>query len=141
MRPILLTAVILGFSCVAHAEGDEARDPRISLALSTQEKAQFLAEMRRMLVSIQGIVQGVGAEDRGLIIDSARASGNRMARATPDAVRNKLPREFKEIGAPTHMLFEELVVRAETDDMQTLMTFTGTLMDQCVKCHALFKVD
>ena len=38
------------------------------------------------------------------------------------------------------MMFEELVVRAETDDMDTLASFTGELMQQCVACHDLFTV-
>lgn len=94
-----------------------------------------------MLTSIQGIMTGIGDGNRELIINSARYSGNRMARATPDSVRNKLPRSFKDIGGPTHMMFEELVIRAETDDMDMLASFTGKLMRQCLACHAMFKVD
>jgi cytochrome c556 len=38
------------------------------------------------------------------------------------------------------MMFEELVIRAETDDMETLAEFTGELMQQCLTCHAQFRV-
>jgi hypothetical protein len=38
-------------------------------------------------------------------------------------------------------MFEELAIRAETDDMQTLTEFTGELMQQCVACHAIYKVN
>jgi hypothetical protein len=123
------------------AEGSERLDRRVSLGLTATEKAEFLAEMRQMLVSIQGIIAGIANEDRDLIIKSARYSGNRMARATPDSVRNKLPQEFKEIGGPTHMMFEELVIRAETDDTESLTQFTADLMQQCIACHVLYKVD
>ncbi|MCK7578150.1 MAG: hypothetical protein MZV65_22035 [Chromatiales bacterium] len=51
-----------------------------------------------MLVSIQGIMKGIGQEDRPAIMDAARASGNRMARATPASVRAKLPQSFRELG-------------------------------------------
>ena len=97
--------------------------------------------MRQMLVSIQGIISGIGEENRSLIISSARKSGNRMARATADSVRKKLPQSFKEMGGPTHMMFEEIAVIAETDDMDILATTTGILMQQCVACHSMFKVD
>jgi len=135
-----ICAALLIFSGLAAAQGDKA-DQRISLGLTPAEKAEFLSEMRQMLASIQGIVTGIGSDNRELIIESARLSGNRMARATPDAVRARLPQAFKDIGGPTHMLFEELVVRAETDDMETLTAFTGQLMQQCLTCHAMFKTD
>jgi hypothetical protein len=118
-----------------------AADQRISLGLSATEKAEFLREMRQMLASIQGILTGIGEENPHLIAESARSSGNRMARATPDSIRQKLPQSFKDIGGPTHMMFEELAIRAETDDMDMLASFTGELMQQCLSCHAIYKTD
>jgi len=116
-------------------------DQRINLGLTEVEKANFLSEMRQMLASIQGIVAGIAKEDTDQIIKFARYSGNRMARATPLSVKAKTPMAFKEIGAPTHMMFEELVVRAETDDMQTLTELTGRIMQQCLACHDMFKAN
>lgn len=115
-------------------------DNRIKLNLSPDERTEFLSEMRDMLGSVQGIMQGLGASDRDGIAAAARRSGNRMARATPNAVRVKLPQSFKDIGGPTHMMFEELAVRAETDDMDMLARDAGNLMNQCMTCHASFRV-
>ena len=39
------------------------------------------------------------------------------------------------------MLFEELAVRAESDEMEDLASFTGDLMQQCLRCHAMFRAD
>jgi hypothetical protein len=97
-------------------------DTRINLGLTPEERAEFLAEMRQMLTSIQGIIAGLGSGDRARVVEAARYSGNRMARATPDAVRRRLPPGFNDIGGPTHMMFEELVIRAETDDTETLLS-------------------
>ncbi len=116
-------------------------DTRINLGLSQAEKAQFLAEMRKMLSSIQGVISGIGSNNPEQIIKAARYSGNRMARATPESVKKKTPPAFKEIGGPTHMMFEELIVRAETDDMESLAELTGKLMNQCITCHAMFKAN
>ena len=116
-------------------------DPRIALPMSPAEKAEFLSEMRQMLASIQGIIEGIAEEDREKIAKAARYSGNRMARATPDALRQRLPVEFQELGGPTHMMFEEMVIRAPDDDMQTLTEFTGELMQQCLACHARYRAD
>ena len=135
-----MISLIFNSLSVAVAE-NENNDKRIGLGLTADEKSEFLSEMRQMLTSIQGIITGIGEGNRELIIKSARYSGNRMARATPDSVRNKLPQSFKEIGGPTHMMFEELVIRAETDDMDMLASFTGKLMQQCLTCHTMFKAD
>jgi len=97
--------------------------------------------MRGMLESIQHILLGIGASDREMIAEYARRSGNRMARATPPSTRAKLPLSFQEIGGPTHMMFEELAIRAATDDMDMLATDTGSLMNQCMACHAAFRVN
>ena len=144
MRPIKTIAIIIVLMmCSLSVSSTEVDvpDKRISLNLTKAEEANFLGEMRQMLASIQGIMVGIGDNNRELIISSARSSGNNMARATPESIKKKTPVAFKEIGGPTHMMFEELVVRAEDDDMETLTAFTGELMKQCLACHAMFKVN
>lgn len=132
---------VLAFACTsAAASGDQPADSRIDLKLTPEERVEFLAEMRHMLGSIQGIMQGIGESDRARIAAAAWQSGNRMARATPASVRAKLPQAFRDLGGPTHMMFEELAVRAETDDMDNLARDTSTLMNQCMACHATFRV-
>ena len=138
---LIIFIFIAIFSYTVSANSVQEVDSRISLKLSEEEKSELLSEMRQMLASIQGIVTGIGTEDRDLIMRSASHSGNRMARTTPQSIRQKLPQSFKELGGPTHMMFEELVIRAETDDMATLAEFTGQLMQQCLSCHAKFKVN
>ena len=128
-------------SSIAAADNGGALDSRVNLMLTEPEAVEFLAEMRNMLASIQGIVMGIGTENRELIVRSARQSGNQMARNTPASVREKLPQSFKALGGPTHMMFEELAVRAETYDMEALAEFTGELMKQCLSCHSQFRVN
>jgi hypothetical protein len=130
---------LIAIGLYASADPGEAEDRRISLGFTEPEQSQFLGEMRQMLASIQGIIEGIATEDREKIIEAARYSGNRMARETPMSIKQKTPQSFKAIGGPTHMMFEELVIRAETDDMETLTAFTGELMKQCLRCHAMFK--
>ena len=138
-RLLLISLLFLSFSVISNEKKIES-DNRTVLKLSQTETANFLREMRQMLTSIQGIIAGIASNDREKIIKSARYSGNRMARATPESITKKLPQSFKEIGGPTHMMFEELVIRAETDDMESLTGFTGELLQQCLTCHELYKV-
>lgn len=135
-----LLLLIPAATAVAWAEEADS-DLRHRLGLTPAERVEFFSEMRQMLASIQGIIAGIGAEDRTRIAEAARLSGNRMARATPASVTQKLPASFREIGGPTHMLFEEIAIRAETDDMSDLATLTGETMQQCLACHAMFRAD
>lgn len=139
--PLLILAALAMSPAMTFGAEAAGIDGRTSLNMNPAEKSEFLSEMRQMLVSIQGIMTGIGNEDRQLIARSARASGNRLARSTPESLGLKLPQSFKELGGPTHMMFEELAVRAETDDMASLAALTGQLMQQCVACHATFKAN
>jgi cytochrome c556 len=139
LRSAAYTLLITFSVHVAHAE-QQATDNRIKLVMTAAERAEFLAEMRKMLGSVQAIMQGIGDANREQIAAAARLSGNTMARATPDKVRNRLPPAFKEMGGPTHMMFEELAIRAETDEMDMLARDTGTLMQQCMACHETYRV-
>lgn len=140
---LIFILLCLLYSTVAMTKENEIKykDTRISLGFTASEKTVFLREMRQMLASIQGIMVGIGTEDRALIIKSAKYSGNRMARETPPSIKNKTPSTFDQLGNPTHLAFEELVIRAEDDDMDMLAELTGELMKNCVACHAAFKVD
>ena len=139
IRHALLLAALTIVS-VASSRSDTA-DARQPLGLTDAERIELLAEMRQMLASIHGIVTGIGREDREAIAAAARLSGNRMARATPASLRAKLPQAFKELGGPTHQLFEEIAIRAETDDMADLALLTGRTLEQCLACHARFRAD
>jgi len=38
------------------------------------------------------------------------------------------------------MMFEELAIHAETDEMDMLARPAGELMNQCMACHTTFRV-
>jgi len=134
-----MLALGLAFAAIG-ASAEQPADPRLDLRFTPEESAVFLADMRAMLASIQGVMRGIGENDRAAIAAAARQSGNRMARATPASIRARIPQSFKDIGGPTHLAFEELALRAETDDMDALARHTAELMQQCAACHAMFRV-
>ncbi len=133
-------AIVLIWPLAAAADVPAPVEARFNLRLTPAEQSQFLAEMRVMLGSVQGIVQGIAESDREAIAKFARISGNRMARATPAAVRARLPPAFQELGGPTHLMFEELALRAETDDMDQLTVLLARTLNQCMACHAAYRV-
>jgi len=131
---------LLTISPVVPAD-DRHPDPRVNLGFTAEEKAVFLGDMRRMLGSVQQILRGISEQDREAIAAAAKASGNRMARNTPASVRAKTPPAFKAIGGPMHLAFEEIAIRAETDPLEDLTALTAEAMNQCMACHAQFRVD
>jgi len=135
MTRLFLSAALACLGLSAHA-GDD----RLDLRFTPEERAVFLTDMRAMLGSVQDVLRGIGSGDRELIAAAARRSGNRMSRATPASIRAKLPASFRAIGGPTHLAFEELSIRAETDEMDSLTRATAELMNQCMACHAAFRV-
>jgi hypothetical protein len=137
LRPPIAALAALTMIC---APAVAQSDSRHNLRLTLDEQALFLSEMRVMLGSVQQIAEGLGRGDRALIIEAARRSGNRMARDTPTSVRAKVPKTFEALGGPTHLMFEELAIRAETDDMDQLTLHLANTMKQCTACHAAFRV-
>lgn len=133
------TALLFATSTAVYAEEKPTTDQRISLGLNETERAFFYQEMQQMLGSIQGILIGLGEENREKIIAAAKQSGNIMPRKMLPSLKKKTPVEFKQLGHPTHMMFEEIAVRAADDDMADIAVLTGKLMNQCMSCHAMFK--
>jgi hypothetical protein len=139
--------ILLSMSSITSLANTANQDNRYHLGLNDNEKVEFLSEMRQMLTSIQQIMLGIGIGDKEMIIKAAHYSGNRMARATTQSIKDKTPISFEQIGGPTHMMFEELIINAQeadekdSDDMQDLAEFTGKLMQNCLACHQAFTVN
>ena len=141
-RRLLLAGVVTVSQLMAPASmAGEPADSRVDLGFTPEEKATFLADMRVMLGSVQQIMRGISEGDREAIVEAAKRSGNRMARETPASIREKTPPEFKAIGGPMHLAFEEIVIRAETDPLEDITALTAEAMNQCMACHAQFRVD
>jgi len=141
MRILKLLPIALFLFAVQSAFAAQSEDNRQSMNLTDNEKTVFLADMRKMLASIQGIVIALGTENRQGMIDAAKVSGNQMARDTPMSIKQKLPPSFQAIGAPMHLSFEEFAIRAEMDDVSDLTVQLGQMMNNCMACHAAFKVN
>jgi hypothetical protein len=116
-------------------------DGRTAILLNTDEKDLVLEEMRNMLSSVQGIVEGLSEQDLSRVANASRTSGSSMARQVPPALMTKLPLEFKQLGHSVHTGFDELTVAAkqeETSDM-ILSRLSGQL-SRCVACHAAYRL-
>jgi hypothetical protein len=117
-------------------------DNRVAIQLTPGEKDLVLAEMRAFLASVQQITHGVATRDLQLIATSARTVGRAAQQGVPGSLMGKLPLEFKQLGMNTHEKFDLLALDAEQleDETHSLVQL-GELMQNCVACHATYRLE
>ena len=147
-RALSLTAVGLWVVTVAVAawffvagRTVPAPDGRQAIVLSTDEKNLILAEMHTMLVSVQGVVDGVASKNMQRVAQAARQSGSAATARVPASVKAKLPLGFKRLGNTVRQGFDEIVVGAESaEPTDFLLARLGDQLDNCVGCHAAYRL-
>jgi cytochrome c556 len=141
-----VAAIVLGTALVAGAASAQppspAADARQRLALPAASRDMVLAEMRRMLESVNAILQGAVAGDPAAIETAARASGMVMAVDVDPRLMSALPAPFRELGMQTHRGFDALADRVKAggtrdDALRGLAQITSN----CVACHAIYRLD
>lgn len=154
MKPIPALAVLLGFAfaTLAHAQDPHAHAPhahhppvagdtRAVLALTPEERAMVLEEMRMFLDGVQKITGALGRQDMPAVADVARGLGQKMVHEVPPALRAKLPQEFRQLGFSVHRDFDQIALDADSlkDPSHSLSQLSSTLQT-CVACHAGYQI-
>lgn len=117
-------------------------DGRSAIVLTAKERNAILLEMRGFLESVQAITTGLANEDNQAIAASARKSGMAAAKDVPQALKDKLPLEFKKLGMATHQAFDALSREAQDiGERQVMLTQLGDLMRNCTACHAAYRIE
>ncbi len=116
-------------------------DTREAISLTESERNLVLTEMRGFLSSIQEITMALSKDDMAQVSKSAKKVGMAEQQGMPKSIREKLPKAFKVLGMKTHKAFDQLALDArEMEDKQQTLEQLGTLMNNCVACHASFKI-
>lgn len=119
-----------------------APDGRQAIVLNADEKNLILAEMRTMLGSVQGVVDGIASKDMKRVAQAARQSGSAAAAQVPAGLMAKLPLGFKQLGHGAHQGFDEIIVGAESGEPEDLLlTRLGERLNNCVACHATYRLE
>jgi hypothetical protein len=115
-------------------------DSRTAVVLAESERDQILAEMRHLLKSVHGILQGVSTQDLSGAGKSARAAGMGMAADVNPALMAKLPLAFKAMGMSVHRDFDGLAdgIQSGERSEQVLKRLTE-LTSRCTACHELYR--
>jgi hypothetical protein len=132
----------LGYKLVVVGETAPASDGRSAILLTPGERDLVLAEMRAFLQAVQAITQAVSEGDAARAASAARAVGAAAAAEVPLSLMAKLPLGFKELGLSTHRAFDQLALDAEQmGDTAPIQAQLATLLNNCVACHAAFRID
>lgn len=136
----LVTIAVAGYMFVG-GKTTSGVDGRTAIILKEDEKHLVLMEMRTMLTSVHGIVDGLAKEDMNQVRVAAQASGAAIASEVPAPLMAKLPLEFKTLGMGVHRGFDQIsaaVEQQETPDM--ILARLGEQVNSCVACHATYQL-
>lgn len=141
------TLLLSSLATITTANADEkaaavAEKSRQTIILTEKERSLVLLEMRGFLESVQTIVSALAKEDWERVTKAATKSGRSEQAAMPPTLGKKLPPAFKVLGGKTHKAFDALALDSkDMEDKQQTLEQLGSLMKNCVACHAIFKFE
>jgi len=145
---IALTAILLWVVTVAvfawfFVRGNTVAgsDNRTAVMLAVGERELILSEMRNLLGSVQGILDGINHGDMKQAANAARAVGMASAADVNPALIAKLPMPFKQLGMSVHHDMDDLAQAADSGkpaaELHAMLTNT---LSKCVACHASWQL-
>lgn len=116
-------------------------DGRTAIVLQPAERDLVLTEMRGLLSSTQGILEGANQGDVKRIIQASRAAGMASAADVNPALMTKLPLEFKTLGMSVHHDMDEIAKAAEGGTpAPEILKMTSNTLTKCVACHSAWQL-
>ena len=139
LRNLIIALTV--FQAATSFAGDEHADHRTLINADSQAKEHVLLEMRELLETVQLVLDGALKKDMEKVATHAEKVGLKAMRATPPAVANQLPKEFKMMGRSVHEAMDTIARDARDlgDSTHTLEQLNTTLQT-CVACHATYKL-
>lgn len=149
MRKIVIVAAVLSLTInillvyvfVFKGETKQANDGRTAIIMTEGNRDFALSEMRVFLESLQGINEGVLAQDTQKIISAAKLSGNGNPEPAPQGLIKSLPIGFKTLGMTTHKMFDEIVeMNSKSIDVKATQVQVNAILNNCIACHKTYKI-
>jgi mono/diheme cytochrome c family protein len=141
---VVLVGIIgaMAYKFMIQGSVTDSSDGRSAIQLDGAERDLVLSEMRMFLSSLQTITENIPKGDMSAVTVAARTVGRAAQQAVPASLMGKLPMEFKQLGFDTHTRFDQLALDAEQmGDSEQVLQQMGRLMQNCVACHAAYRID
>lgn len=117
-----------------------AHDTRHPIELGAAARAEMLANMRRMLASVNGVIEGLARGRMKTVADAAASSGTSMMRDLPASIRSQLPMPFTQMGMASHRAFDQIAAEARGGKRpRVIMTLLSQSLRGCSACHATYR--
>jgi hypothetical protein len=130
----------MGGPMMGQSSPQKVEDGRQVIPLTEAETAVVMAEMRQMLASIQGIVDGLARQDRQAVVAAASKSGMGMMRGVSPQIRMKFPPTFRQMGMASHAAFDRIAAETESvKDPAPVLNLLSEGMQNCIACHATYR--
>lgn len=137
---LTISLLILSMGSINFAYAKE--DIRNAIILTEDERNLVLTEMRTFLETVRLITVALGKDDMAGIVEPARKVGMASSGEVPAGLRDKLPGQFKMFAMNTHKAFDIIALDAEAlEDKQHALTQLGALLNNCVSCHAIYRLE
>lgn len=118
----------------------EVPDLRTAVVLTKTERNQILTEMRQLLKSVHGVLNGVANQDLNHAGQAARAAGMAMAADVNPLLMAKLPLTFKAMGMSVHRDFDGLADGIQSGERgEQVLKRLSNLTDRCAACHEIYR--
>lgn len=115
-------------------------DNRTAVVLAAGERDMVLSEMRKLLMGVQAILDGISRGDMKQVASAAHAVGMSSAADANPALIAKLPMPFKQLGMGTHRDMDEISKAAESGKpAPELLNMLSGVLAKCTSCHASFQ--
>ena len=136
----IVTIAAVAYLFVKGWTAKEGLDSRTSVVLTKAERDQVLAEMRQLLKSVHGVLDGLVAQDLNRAGQAARAAGMAMAADVNPLLMAKLPLAFKAMGMSVHRDFDGLADGIQSGEQgDQVMKRLSDLTSRCTVCHDLYR--
>ena len=116
-------------------------DKRVSLNLTSSERALLLEEMHQFVDGLQEMTGALSKQDMTAASQSARKLGIVMGHEVPPAMRAKLPMEFRQLGSSVHRDFDQIALDADKlQDVSHALSQLSATLQKCASCHAAYQI-
>ncbi|MDH4200190.1 MAG: hypothetical protein OEV66_07395 [Spirochaetia bacterium] len=147
IKLISLTAIFLWFGLIVFlgirfvkGNVEKGEDGRAEVVLTKSEKVMILGEMRQLLFTVQGVVDGIEKNNSKAIAEAALNGGTKMMLDDNASLMLKLPVAFKMQGIGVHKYFDQIANEAQKGAAKDkILSMLNTQLQNCISCHAAYQ--
>lgn len=138
---VLIAASLLA-SPIASAEPTASKDPRQLVRLPAQMRAHMLGNMRDHLAALHEIQAALAAGKLDQAADAAeqRLGMTSLASHGGAHMASHMPKAMQAIGTEMHHAASRFARSAHEGDLKKALTDLSAVTQQCVACHAGYRV-